>query len=73
MNIRRGLVWIATAGLGAGVMYFMDPKMGRRRRSMIRDQFTNATRKVNRAIQGSTNDAKKRVYGLYREALRRVS
>ena len=54
-------------------MYFMDPKMGRRRRSKIRDQFTNSTRKVNRAIQGTTNEAKKRVYGLYREALRLVS
>ena len=38
-------------GIGAALMYFFDPDSGRRRRERLRDQCTNATRK----LQGSAH------------------
>jgi hypothetical protein len=33
---------LAAMGLGAGLMYFVDPQRGRRRRALVRDKFAHA-------------------------------
>ena len=35
------LAIIGAAGIGAALMYFLDPDSGRRRRALVKDQFTH--------------------------------
>jgi hypothetical protein len=67
MNIRRTVGLIGSACIGAGVMFLADPRMGRRRRSLIMDKFASADSRVRRIIEGRSEDLKNRVYGLYCE------
>jgi hypothetical protein len=63
--MRKGLALLGTAALGAGVMFFADPKMGKRRLSMVGGQFVKAGKKTGRFFAGTTKGVKNRVYGLY--------
>ncbi|MGH7797192.1 MAG: hypothetical protein ACREQ2_20215 [Candidatus Binatia bacterium] len=63
--------WIAVlagAGLGAGAMYYFDPRLGPQRRAHVRDQ----ARRVPRALQDSASvtarDLKNRTAGFISEA-----
>jgi hypothetical protein len=38
-TMNKGLAVLVGAGMGAGLMYFYDPQMGRRRRALTRDQL----------------------------------
>ena len=67
MNFRRTLGLIGSACIGAGIMYLADPRMGRRRRSLLKDQFVSADKKVRRFVSGRTEDAKNRAYGIFCE------
>ena len=44
------LTALAGAGLGAGLMYILDPQQGRRRRALMRDQFVHALHELDDAI-----------------------
>lgn len=37
----RGLALLGGLGLGAGLMYFLDPDRGQKRRTMLRDSLTH--------------------------------
>jgi hypothetical protein len=65
--MRKGLAILGTAALGAGVMYFADPRMGKRRLALVRDQFIRAGKSTGRFVAGRSEDVKNRVYGLYCE------
>ena len=67
MNYGRTLGLIGSACIGAGVMYLADPQMGRRRRSLVVDQFTSANKKIGRFVTGRSEDVKNRAYGVYCE------
>jgi hypothetical protein len=67
MNYRRSLSLIGTACIGAGAMFLADPRTGKRRRALIRDQFTSANKKIGRFIAGRSEDVKNRAHGLYCE------
>lgn len=54
---------IGAAGLGAALMYFLDPETGRRRRSLARDRFEHGKRAVHDAAQGAVHDAANRTRG----------
>src|SRR5687768_7198497 len=41
--MNKGIALLGGLGLGAGLMYFFDPALGRRRRVVARDQLTAAT------------------------------
>jgi hypothetical protein len=67
MNVLGSLRVIGGACIGAGIMYFADPRLGKRRRSLVRDQFVRAGAKTRRFVQGRGEDVKNRLYGLYCE------
>jgi uncharacterized membrane protein len=55
------------AGLGAGLMYFYDPVLGNRRRSLMRDQFYHAISKTRRGADATLRDVEHRIYGTFAE------
>lgn len=55
---------VGGAGLGAGLMYFLDPDRGRRRRALMRDKSIRWSRKT-REFAGSTpRDMRNRAQGM---------
>lgn len=67
---------VAAALAGAGLMYFFDPRLGRRRRAQVSDQVTRGLQDSREFAQKVRVDADNRVRGLYhqsRSALRRAS
>jgi hypothetical protein len=59
-RIRHSLTMI---GIGAGVMYYLDPDVGKRRRSKARDQLTHGWRITRRATDVTLRDIENRIYG----------
>jgi uncharacterized membrane protein len=61
MTIGRSLM---TAGLGAGLMYLLDPREGRRRRAMLRDQVRRLGRVERDLLGKASRDLSNRAHGL---------
>jgi hypothetical protein len=57
-----------TAGLGAAVMFLLDPDRGRRRRAWLRDKGIRACRKTERAYQTTRRDLRNRARGVWARA-----
>jgi hypothetical protein len=55
---------LTALGLGAGLMYLLDPERGRRRRAMMRDRVAHATRLVRDATDTTTRDMAHRASGV---------
>lgn len=55
-------------GLGLGVMYLLDPNMGRRRRSLAKDSVRGRLHDVAEEIERGVRDAGNRLYGFMAEA-----
>jgi ribosomal protein S17E len=53
-------------------MYLTDPDMGRRRRALLRDQYTHAKRVVREGTENAVRDATNRVGGLIGKAQERL-
>jgi osmotically-inducible protein OsmY len=62
-----GAALISGAGMGALLMYLLDPDRGRRRRAMIQDQATKASRNLTDAADATTRDMRNRGAGLWWE------
>src|SRR3989442_3569855 len=62
MNKTLGL--IGSIGLGAGLMYALDPDRGKRRRSLLRDKVDHAINTTESAIQTTSRDLRNRAYGI---------
>jgi uncharacterized membrane protein len=60
-------------GLGAGLMYFYDPRRGRRRRALARDQFNGVVNRADDAIDVAIRDLRNRTRGILAELMARVS
>jgi hypothetical protein len=60
-----GAAMISGAGMGALLMYLLDPDRGRRRRAMIQDQATKASRKLSDAADATARDMRNRGAGLW--------
>jgi hypothetical protein len=67
MNMNPGLSLLSGIGLGAGLMYFLDPVMGRRRRALLGDQATAAWRDLQDATRVTARDLSQRSQGLLAE------
>ena len=51
------------AGLGAGVMFFLDPQLGKRRRALARDKALSWSRRATLAVDRTSRDVRNRAYG----------
>jgi osmotically-inducible protein OsmY len=58
---------IGALGLGAGLMYLLDPDRGNRRRALIRDQAVHLAHKTSDALGTAATDISNRVRGLVAE------
>lgn len=54
-------------GLGAGLMYILDPDRGRARRATARDKVRSAVNRTGRAVGRSSRDLSNRARGLVAE------
>lgn len=55
---------LGALGLGAGIMYFLDPERGRRRRVMVADKALHLSKKLDREARRKAADVRNRVNGL---------
>lgn len=70
MNSRDILVGI---GVGALVAFMADPRGGRRRRALVRDQFVRAGRKTRDALDATARDLSNRTSGTIASARSRLT
>src|SRR5947208_389603 len=63
----RTLNLFAGIGLGAGLMYFLDPRLGRRRRALLGDKITRAFHEAGDALCVAGRDLGHRAQGLAAE------
>ena len=68
MNQSHFWTAVSAFGLGALVMYMMDPQQGRRRRALARDQLTSAQRQISETATATYQDLRNRAYGVYAQA-----
>jgi hypothetical protein len=61
----RTLTWL---GLGAGLMYYLDPDRGRSRRARARDRIRHAGKEIDHAIAITLHDVANRTDGLIARA-----
>lgn len=54
--------------LGAGMMYFLDPEKGNRRRALLRDQFSSLGHDLNDGVETAVRDMGNRARGAAMEA-----
>jgi hypothetical protein len=54
---------LAGAGVGAGMMYLLDPNSGRRRRSLVRDQLRHSCSATSKSADVLRRDAGNRLHG----------
>jgi hypothetical protein len=55
---------LAGAGMGAGLMYILDPQMGRRRRALARDKMTRLAHEAQEMGDVVVRDVQNRAQGL---------
>lgn len=60
------------AGVGAGMMYILDPQLGNRRRSLARDKAAHAWHRTEDAIASFGSDVGNRAQGVYAGAKAKV-
>jgi hypothetical protein len=59
--MKRALSWL---GLGAGLMYYLDPDRGRSRRARVRDRITRLLNDIDDTIGVTAQDLTNRTHGL---------
>jgi uncharacterized membrane protein len=64
--------FLAGAGLGAVVMYLIDPNNGARRRALVRDKAVHAAHKTMDGLDAAGRDVAHRAYGTWASARRRI-
>jgi uncharacterized membrane protein len=64
---------LTTIGLGAGLMYFMDPQHGDRRRAMVRDKANRFVNDIDESIEKAVEDTRNRARGVLSEMTAKLS
>jgi hypothetical protein len=70
--LRNNRALLTGLGLGVGLMYFMDPERGRRRRAMVRDRIAHTTRTSADTVSGVCADLAHRSAGVVARVRRMV-
>ena|SRR2546422_5911486 len=65
--MNKGLVLLSGVGIGAGMMYVLDPDRGHRRRALVRDRVEHATNKAGDYAEKVSRDLRNRAQGLAAE------
>jgi hypothetical protein len=60
----KGWTWMSGAGLGAGLMYLLDPDRGKRRRALLRDQMVHTWHRTSDAMGITARDLNNRIHGI---------
>jgi uncharacterized membrane protein len=71
--MHQSIAVLAGAGLGAGVMYLLDPNQGQRRRVLVRDQVGHLTRQASEAAETTARDLGHHAQGAIAEVRSRLS
>jgi hypothetical protein len=61
---RKTAALLGGIGLGAALMYVLDPERGRRRRAMVRDKAVAIANRTGRAVAARSRDLNNRAKGL---------
>ena len=64
---------LTSIGLGAGLMYFLDPQHGTRRRTMVIDRANRFVNNIDESIDIAVEDARNRARGFLSEMTARLS
>ncbi|HET7550526.1 MAG TPA: BON domain-containing protein [Gemmatimonadaceae bacterium] len=59
----KAMTLLAGVGIGAALMYFLDPVRGGRRRALVRDQAAGALNSAEREVRGRSADLRNRARG----------
>ena len=59
---------LGAIGIGAGLMYMMDPEEGPRRRAMVRDKFTHWGHEAEDMVEGKAQHLSNKAKGMMSEA-----
>jgi uncharacterized membrane protein len=65
--------WLFGIGIGAGLMYWLDPDRGRRRRALTRDRAVHTANMLRHAAAVAARDTQHRVQGLWARARGRLA
>ena len=66
-DLYPGLLVLGGLGLGAGLMYMLDPNRGRRRRALVRDRLVHTAHAMRDATGTTSRDLGHRARGLWAE------
>jgi uncharacterized membrane protein len=64
---------LTTIGLGAGLMYFLDPQQGPRRRAMVVDKANRFVNSIDESIDKAVEDTRNRTRGVLYEMTAKLS
>jgi hypothetical protein len=62
--MNRTIALLTGAGLGAGLMFFLDPRRGKQRRAIVRDKMIRMSHQAQEARDTIVRDARNRMSGL---------
>jgi hypothetical protein len=65
--------FLTGAGIGASVVYYLDPSLGAQRRAQVRDQARRLPKKVQDSASVTARDLKNRTFGFVNEARARLT
>lgn len=64
---------LVSLGLGAGLMYFLDPQHGNRRRALVQDRFNRWVNSLDDSIEMAKEDMRNRTRGVLSELTAKLS
>ncbi|MCW5977437.1 MAG: SRPBCC family protein [Bryobacteraceae bacterium] len=71
--MNKGVSLIGGLGLGCGLMYFLDPDRGRRRRAVMRDKLAAGGHRLQRELGKAKRDIENRAAGVEAQAKQAVT